>query len=60
MKKYNYEITIEAASEAEADSKMAALTTLASRLSAKELSKLAHVVKSDPAKTAMAKKYLGL
>ena len=60
MKKYNYEITIEAASEVEADSKMAALTTLASCLSAKELSKLAHVVKSDPAKTAMAKKYLGL
>ncbi len=60
MKKYNYEITIEAAGEAEADSKMAALTTLASRLSAKELSKLAYIVKSDPAKTAMAKKYLGL
>ena len=60
MKKYKYEITIEANSETDADTKMAALTTLASKLSAKELCKLAHIVKHDPVKTAMAKKYLGV
>jgi len=60
MKKYKYEISIEANSETDADTKMAALTTLASKLSAKELSKLAHIVKHDPVKTAMAKKYLGV
>lgn len=60
MKKYNYNITIEAANENEADTKMAALTTLASKLKANEVSKLANVVKNDPVKTALAKKYLGL
>ncbi len=60
MKKYQYEISIEAKTEAEADTKMAALTTLASKLTAQELSKLAHIVKNDPIKTAMAKKYLGV
>ncbi len=60
MSKYQYTMTIEAKSEKEADSKMQALTTLASRLSEKELSKLAHVIKHDPVKTALAKKYLGV
>ena len=60
MKKYSYDISIEAKSESEADAKMAALTILASKLSEKELSKLAHIVKTDPIKTAMAKKYLGV
>lgn len=60
MKKYSYEITIEAKMETEAESKMKALTILASKLSEKELSKLAHIVKNDPVKTAMAKKYLGV
>lgn len=60
MKKYSYEITIEAKMETEAESKMKALTILASRLSEKELNKLAHIVKNDPVKTAMAKKYLGV
>lgn len=60
MKKYQYDITIEAKTEQEADSKMSALTILASRLSEKELSKLAHVIKHDPIKTALAKKYLGV
>lgn len=60
MKKYQYQISIEAKTEPEADSKMTALTTLASRLSEKELSKLAHVIKNDPVKTALAKKYLGV
>lgn len=60
MKKYQYEISIEAKAESEADAKMAALTTLASKLSEKELTKLAHVIKNDPIRTALAKKYLGV
>jgi hypothetical protein len=60
MKKFNYEMTIEAQSEPEADTKMQALTTLAGKLTAKELEKLAHIVKNDPVKTAMAKKALGV
>ncbi|MFA6923609.1 MAG: hypothetical protein WC223_05075 [Bacteroidales bacterium] len=60
MKKYNYKITIEASSEKEADIKMNALTVLASKLNERELEKLAWLVKNDPVKTAMAKKYLGV
>ena len=60
MKKYHYDISIQAKNEAEAVAKMTALVTLASNLSEKELSKLAHVIKHDPVKTALAKKYLGV
>jgi hypothetical protein len=60
MNKYNYDMTIDAKTEGEADSKMNALTVLASKLSEKELTKLAHVIKNDPVKTALAKKYLGV
>lgn len=60
MSKYQYEITIEAKSESEADAKMTALTTLASKLTQKELTKLAHTIMNDPIKTALAKKYLGV
>jgi hypothetical protein len=60
MKKFQYDISIEAKTETEADGKMTALTTLASKLSTKELTKLAQVVTNDPIKTAMAKKYLGV
>lgn len=60
MKSYTYKITLEEKSEAEADAKIEALSTLAKKLSVKELSKLAHVVKTDPVKTALAKKYLGV
>jgi hypothetical protein len=60
MKKFHYDISIEAKSESEAEAKMTALTTLASRLSQAELSKLAHIIKHDPIKTALAKKYLGV
>ncbi|MBX3164686.1 MAG: hypothetical protein KF900_09400 [Bacteroidetes bacterium] len=60
MTKHNYDIAITANNEKEADIKMQALTTLASKLSAKELEKLAHIVKHDPIKTAMAKKALGV
>ena len=60
MKKFNYDISIEASSEDEAQQKMIALTTLASKLKVHELTKLAHVIKNDPVKTALAKKYLGV
>ena len=60
MSKHSYTITIEAKNEQEANTKMQALTTLASRLSEKELSKLAYVIKNDPVKTALAKRYLGV
>lgn len=58
--KYEFEISIEAATEQDAQQKMQALGTLASKLTPKELAKLAHIVKNDPIKTAMAKKYLGV
>ena len=60
MSKFSYTITIEASTEQEADKKMKALTVLASKLKTNEVEKLAHIVKNDPVKTAMAKAYLGL
>ena len=60
MKKFHYDISIEAKTEGEAEAKMTAITTLASKLSQSELTKLAHIVKHDPIKTALAKKYLGV
>ena len=60
MKNYTYKISLEEKSEQDADAKIEALSILAKKLSVKELSKLAHVVKTDPVKTALAKKYLGV
>ena len=60
MKDFNYNIRIPALLEKEANEKIAALAVLASRLTATELTKLAHIVKTDPVKTALAKKYLGV
>lgn len=60
MKKYNYEINIEASTETEADTKMSAIGTLIKKLTAKELAKLAYIVQNDPIKTAMAKRALGV
>ena len=60
MSRHSYTINIEAKNEKEAEAKMQALTILASRLSEKELSKLAHVIKNDPVKTTLAKRYLGV
>lgn len=60
MKSYTYKITLEEKSEPDADVKMEALTTLAGKLTVKELSRLAHIIKTDPVKTALAKKYLGV
>ena len=60
MTTYNYEINIEATTEAEADTKMKAITVLVKKLKSTELAKLAHIVQNDPIKTAMAKKALGV
>ena len=60
MKSYSYKFTLEEKSEQDADAKIEALSTLAKKLTVKELSKLAHVVKTDPVKTTLAKKYLGV
>lgn len=60
MKNFTYRFTLEEKTETDADAKMAALTILATKLTEKELSKLAHVIKHDPVKTALAKKYLGV
>jgi hypothetical protein len=60
MSKYSYELQLSASSEKEADKKMSALTIIASKLSEKELEKLADIIKNDPIKTAFAKKALGI
>lgn len=58
MKDFNYSIRIPAIQEKDANEKITALAILASYLSAKELTRLAHIVKTDPVKTSLAKKYL--
>ena len=60
MKSYKYQVTLEEKTEVDADAKIEALTVLAKKLTVKELAKLAHVIKNDPIKTALAKKYLGV
>ncbi len=60
MDKHNYTIGIPAKTEAEATEKAKALSVLATKLTGKELAKLAHTVQHDPVKTAMAKAYLGV
>jgi len=59
MKKFNYDITIEAYTESEADAKMKSLAVLSSKLSSGELKKLSEVV-SNPIKLAIAKQKLGV
>jgi len=60
MKKFNCDFSVPANTQAEAETKLSALTILATFLTAEELKKLAHVVKNDPIKTSMAKAYLGV
>lgn len=57
---FDYDFKLSASSEQEADTKMKALSVLAARLNAKELAKLADIIKNDPVKTAMAKQALGV
>lgn len=58
--KYSFEVNIEAQTHGEAEVKLSAASTLMQRLKAREIAKLADVVKNDPVKTAFAKKALGL
>ncbi len=60
MNKYNFDISIEAATEQEAIEKLKAASALMQKLKINEIKKLAEVVKNDPVKTAFAKKALGL
>lgn len=60
MTTFKYQIQIQAPSEKEAESKMRSLTVLASKLKTQELEKLADIITNDPAKTALAKKALGV
>jgi hypothetical protein len=58
--KYSFEVNIEAATQGEAEVKLTAASTLMQKLKAREIAKLADVVKNDPVKTTFAKKALGL
>ena len=60
MNKFSFEINIEAQTQQEAEVKMLAASTLMQKLKAREIAKLADVVKNDPVKTTIAKKALGL
>ena len=58
--KFNFEVSIEAVTQQEAEVKLTAASTLMQKLRAREIAKLADVVKNDPIKTTLAKKALGL
>ncbi len=58
--KFNFEVSIEAITQAEAEVKLLAASTLMQKLRPREIAKLADVVKNDPVKTTFAKKALGL
>ena len=60
MSKYSFDIALEADSEKEATEKVKAAITLIQKLTTTEIKRLAEVVATDPTKTALAKKYLGL
>lgn len=60
MNKYSFEVSIEAQTQGEAEVKLSAASVLMQKLKAREIAKLADVVKNDPVKTAIAKKALGL
>jgi hypothetical protein len=58
--KFSFEVNIEAVTRQEAEVKLTAASTLMQKLRAREIAKLADVVKNDPVKTSFAKKALGL
>ena len=60
MAEYSFNLKITAADQAEAGVKMQAVTKLLNGLDTKALSKLGHIVASDPTKVAWAKKFLGI
>lgn len=60
MNTYSFEVNIEAQTHGEAEVKLMAASILMQKLKAREIAKLADVVKHDPMKTALAKSALGL
>lgn len=60
MNKFSFDITIEAENQKDAETKLKAAAILMQKLKANEIVRLAEVVKNDPIKTTLAKKYLGL
>lgn len=60
MKDYTYNIKIPALIAKEAEDKIKALATLATHLTAAELTKIAYILKNDAVKTSIAKQYLGI
>lgn len=59
MDKHVFKITI-SGTQKEASETAKGLATLASHLSAETIQALAHLVKTDPAKVALAKQFLGV
>ena len=60
MEKFKTVIAIQAPDSKEADAKKSALEKLSGQLDAKEIDALAELLKKDPMKKELAKKYLGL
>ena len=60
MTKHSYTLNIPGENEGEAERKAKALSTLATKLDEKTLTKLAHVVANEPTKVILAKKFLGI
>lgn len=59
MEKHKFSISI-SGTHTEATQKAKAVAELATYLSAETLTALAHVVKTDPSKVALAKQFLGV
>lgn len=59
MDKHVFKITI-SGTQKEAAEKAQGVAVLASHLSAETIAALAHLVKTDPAKVALAKQFLGV
>lgn len=59
MDKHVFKITI-SGTQKEASEKAHGLATLASHLTAETIQALAHLVKTDPQKVALAKQFLGV
>lgn len=57
MNKYEYDISVKANSQAEADQKMKAITCILNKLNAEELKKIAEVI-NNPTQLAVVKSKL--
>ena len=60
MANYEYNVKIGAPTEAQADTKMEALMTMAAHLDAATLKAFANVLTTDPGKVRIAKSFLGI